>query len=210
MQIAIIGAGNVGCTLGKRWRARGHDVTIGVREPSPAKEREVRERIGQEVRVVSVSKAAEDAGIIVFATPWGATESAIRACGELANKIVLDCTNPLSGQPIGLELGHQTSGAERIAGWARGARVVKIFNTTGSNNMSDPHYGSERATMFFCGDDADARVCAASLAADLGFEPVDAGALAEARLLEPLAMLWIRLAHVQGLGREIAFRLMRR
>jgi predicted dinucleotide-binding enzyme len=63
--------------------------------------------------------------------------------------------------------------------------------------------------MFYCGDDAGAKQVAAALASDLGFDPVDAGPLTSARLLEPLAMLWISLA-IRGQGREIAFRLMRR
>jgi predicted dinucleotide-binding enzyme len=87
--------------------------------------------------------------------------------------------------------------------------VVKIFNTTGYNNMANPVYPDGAATMFYCGDDAGAKATAHRLAADLGFDPVDAGPLRQARLLEPLALLWISLA-VHGAGRDIAFRLMRR
>jgi predicted dinucleotide-binding enzyme len=50
----------------------------------------------------------------------------------------------------------------------------------------------------------------AKLAEDLGFEAVDAGPLKNARLLEPFAMLWIYLAIKQGLGPDIAFKLLRR
>jgi predicted dinucleotide-binding enzyme len=97
-----------------------------------------------------------------------------------------------------------------VATWAPGARVVKVFNTTGANNMANPDFGGIAATMFYCGDDAEAKAAAARLAADLGFDPVDAGNLEQARLLEPLALLWIRLAYVQKQGREIAFKLLRR
>jgi len=62
----------------------------------------------------------------------------------------------------------------------------------------------------YCGDDKAAKSTAHQLAADLGFDPVDAGNLEQARLLEPLALLWIRLAYLQGMGREIAFKLMKR
>jgi len=87
---------------------------------------------------------------------------------------------------------------------------VKIFNTTGFNNMADPKYGAEAATMFYAGDDAEAKAIAAKLAGEIGFDPVDAGPLINARLLELLAMLWIYLAFVQKQGREIAFKLLRR
>jgi 8-hydroxy-5-deazaflavin:NADPH oxidoreductase len=123
---------------------------------------------------------------------------------------VSDCTNPLLPDLSDLEIGHTTSGAERIAAWAPGAVVVMVFNTVGLNAMANPLFGEERATMFLCGDDAAGKATAARLAASLGFEPVDAGPLVRARLLEPLALLWLRLAADQGFGQEIAFRLLRR
>lgn len=109
-----------------------------------------------------------------------------------------------------MAVGTTTSAAEQIAGWARGAYVVKAFNSTGWNNMADPIYHGERITMFICGDNARAKDIVTGLAEDLGFEVVDAGALTVARFLEPLAMLWIHLAVVQNLGRDIAFKLLRR
>jgi predicted dinucleotide-binding enzyme len=147
---------------------------------------------------------------VVFATPWPATRDAIRGAGDLKGKAVFDCTNPLKQDLSGLEIGHTTSAAEQVARWASGAKVVKVFNTTGANNMENSRYPDGAPAMFYCGDDAGAKKVAAQLATDLGFEPIDAGGLISARLLEPLAMLWIHLAYGQGMGREIAFRLMRR
>lgn len=80
---------------------------------------------------------------------------------------------------------------------------------TGYDNMANPRYPEGPVTMFICGDDDAARQAVAQLAQDIGFDPVDCGPLAQARLLEPLAVLWITLA-VGGLGRDFAFRLMRR
>jgi 8-hydroxy-5-deazaflavin:NADPH oxidoreductase len=90
------------------------------------------------------------------------------------------------------------------------ARVAKIFNTTGYGNMANPSYPLGPVTMFYCGDDDGAKVVAAKLASDIGFEPIDAGPLRQARVLDPLAMLWIWLAVFGGLGTDFAFRLMRR
>jgi predicted dinucleotide-binding enzyme len=157
-----------------------------------------------------VAEAAKGAEVVVLATPWEATEAAVRSAGDLAGKIVFDCTNPLAPQLSGLTHGSDTSGAELVASWAPGARVVKVFNTTGATNMERPDFGGMAATMFYCGDEGEAKGAAHRLAADLGFDPVDAGALDQARLLEPLALLWIRLAYVQNQGREIAFNLMKR
>jgi predicted dinucleotide-binding enzyme len=91
-----------------------------------------------------------------------------------------------------------------------GAKVVKAFNTTGAGNMANPRFGGEAASMFICGDDAAAKKTVASLAEALGFEAVDAGSLSQARLLEPLAMLWISMAYGFGRGPNIAFKLLRR
>src|SRR5690242_15609053 len=128
MRIGIIGAGSVGGALGRGWARAGHEVTFGVRDTSDPKVTKLVEETG--ARAASVAEAAAGAEVVVLATPWEATEDAVRHAGDLAGKIVFDCTNPLAPQLAGLTHGHETSGAEQVAGWARGARVVKVFNTT--------------------------------------------------------------------------------
>jgi predicted dinucleotide-binding enzyme len=93
---------------------------------------------------------------------------------------------------------------------AKAARVVKCFNTTGANNLENPNYGDDRPMMFLCGNDAGVKSVVMKLGQDVGFEMIDAGELATARLLEPVAMLWIHLAFRGGLGRNFAFKLLRR
>jgi predicted dinucleotide-binding enzyme len=210
MQIGIIGAGNVGGTLGRAWAGKGHAVMFGVRNPADAKVKSLLAQAGAGATAGKVAEAAAHGEVVALATPWQAAREALQGAGALSGKVLLDCTNPLKADLSGLELGHTTSGGEQVAASASGARVVKIFNTTGFNNMADPHYGEGAATMFFAGDDAAAKAVATRLAADLGFDPVDVGPLVQARLLEPLALLWIYLALVRGEGRDIAFRLMRR
>jgi NADPH-dependent F420 reductase len=210
MRIAVIGIGMVGGTLGRRWAREGHEVMFGVREPSSEKVGQLLADAGENARAGTVAEAAAFGEVVVLATPWTGTQDVIRHAGGLAGKVVLDCTNPLKPDMSGLAVGCDTSAAEQIASWAPEARVVKIFNTTGFKNMDDPKFGEDRVTMFYCGDDAEAKKLAAGLAEDLGFEGVDAGPLSEARSLEPLALLWIHLAYVQKMGPGIAFRLMRR
>jgi predicted dinucleotide-binding enzyme len=110
----------------------------------------------------------------------------------------------------GIELGHNTSAAEQIAAWSNGAQVVKAFNTASVKVMLDPRFGEQLATMFYCGDDSAAKATVKQLIADVGFEPVDAGALSSSRYLEPLAMLYIHLAVRQGWGGNCAFKMMKR
>lgn len=210
MNIAILGAGNVGGALGKGWATKGHAIYFGVPEPTNEKMSTLLKSIGKNARAGSVHDAAQNAEIVVLATPWPATRDAVLAAGKLSGKIVVDCTNPLEPDLSGLSIGHTTSAAEEVAKWAAGARVVKAFNTTGAGNMANTHYGDKEITMCIAGDDGPAKTVVIGLAQDLGFETVDAGALRIARLLEPFAMLWIHLAIQQGLGPNIAFKLLRR
>jgi predicted dinucleotide-binding enzyme len=211
MKTAVIGAGRVGGTLGGLWAARGHAVSYGVRDPASERHKPLRASGG---RVATSAEAVLGADVVLLATPWDATEAAVRAAGDLAGKVLIDAVNPLTLSPEGLQrglqVGHTTSAAEHVARWSKGAKVVKAFNTIGADNMKAPRFGSERATMFLCGDDAGAKRTVAALAEELGFEPVDAGSLTSARLLEPLGMLWIHLVFGMGMGPDIAFRLLRR
>lgn len=211
MKIGIIGSGNVGGALGTLWAAKGHDVVFGVRDTNDSKLQELLKSTKGKARAASVKDAAASAETVAFATPWPATHDAINAAGNLAGKIVIDCTNPLLPDLSGLVLGTNNSAAEEVSRWAKGAKVVKAFNTIGASNFANPRFRSENASMFICGDDASAKAAVSKLAAELGFDVVDAGPLTAARLLEPLAMLWIHLAYKQGLGPSgHAFKLLRR
>jgi predicted dinucleotide-binding enzyme len=203
MKIAIIGAGNVGTALGGGWQKKGHEVVYGVRDAASAKVS------GMASRLAPPELAARDADVVVLTVPYGALQEVVGTLGSLDGKVVFDCTNPVgkgfvSAAPAG------SSAAQQVAEWAKGARVVKVFNTTGFNIMLDPKFGNEAASMFFCGDDTSAKQTAAALVSDLGFEPVDAGPLKQARLLEQLALLWISMAMAHGHGRDMAFRLLKR
>jgi predicted dinucleotide-binding enzyme len=212
MNIAILGAGNVGGALGANWAQKGHDIVFGVRDPKAEKVQALLKKIGGKAKAVSPAEAAASADVIVLSTPWPAAEAAIRSMGNLKGKIVLDATNPLTRGPdgIGLEIGHAISGGEKVQGWAAGASVFKTLNTTGFGNMANPVFKGVKSVMFVAGDDAAAKPKVMQLVGDLGFEVIDAGPLRNARLLEAHAMLWIDLALARGQGRDFAFGLLRR
>lgn len=210
MKIAIIGAGNVGSALGKRLVNIGNTVVYGVRKPHDPKYNTLLNILGKKASMHTISDAVKDAEIVILAMPWSSAEDAIRDAGNLVGKIVVDCTNPLKPDLTGLSLGLNTSAAEQIAIWAKGAKVCKSFNHTGYKNMENPEFINGRAAMFVCGDDQDARKKIVKLANQMGFDAHDAGELNVARLLEPLAMLWIDLAIKSGMGTDFAFGLLRR
>lgn len=209
MKIAIIGTGNVGITLGKGWAAKGHEVIFGTRDPQSEKIKNLLAEIGKNSCADSPAEAAAAAEIIVIATPWNATEGVIKSLGDLSGKTIVDATNPI-GPNFSVATGEANSGAELIAQWANGGRVVKAFNSTGYNNMADPLYDDKSTTMFIAGDNTQAKAQVTQLAEDLGFDVADVGGLSMAGHVESMAFVWIHLALVQGMGREIAFKLMKR
>lgn len=202
MHIAILGAGKVGQTLGARFREVGHDVRYAVRNPADPKYAV----LGAAAR--PVAEAVRDAEIVLLATPWSAAEAAILGAGSLAGKILVDATNPIGAGGV-LTHGRDDSGAEEVARWAPGARVVKAFNTIGREVMANATFQGRPAVLWLCGDDAAATRVVADLAAAIGFEPLVLGPLARARVLEPAALLWIGSTGVVG-TREFAWGVLRR
>jgi predicted dinucleotide-binding enzyme len=210
MKIAILGAGNVGGALAAAFSKKDHTIVLGVRDPEASKYQEMAKALGRATEVSGIRDAAASAEAIVLATPWSATQSVIeQAAGALLGKILLDATNPI-GPGFKLALGHSTSGGEMVAAWAKGAHVFKVFNITGYNIMEDPLVDGRRAMMLVAGDNDERKLRVLQLVRDVGFEAFDFGKLENARLMEPLALVWIRLAYQHGLGRDFAFGILRR
>jgi len=208
VKLGIIGAGNVGGTLGTAWAQKaGHDIFFGVTNPQSDKTQALLRALSGKARAGTAAAAAAFGDMIVLTAPWTAAEAAIRSMGDLTGKVILDATNPLTrgADGIGLAIGHSTSAGEKVQEWAKGAAVFKTLNTTGFGNMANPVYGGVKSVMFVAGDDAANKPKVIALVAALGFDVIDAGPLRNARLLEAHAMLWIDLALQRGLGRDWAF-----
>ena len=208
--IAVLGAGNVGASLARVWAAAGHDVSFGLPNPQSEKAQAAVKALAQKVRAATNKDAVLPARVVALCVPWPQAQEAIRSSGDLTGKVLIDCTNPLAPDLSGLAIGLTTSAAEQVAGWALGAKVVKAFNTIGAANFGNAQFGSEKADGYYCGDDAGAKATVRELVAAAGLDPVDVGPLRNARLLEPLAMLWIDLAVNQRQGVNHAFKLLRR
>jgi predicted dinucleotide-binding enzyme len=210
MNIGIIGSGNVGGTLGVRWAKAGHSVTFASRTPDSPAMAALVEQAGPGARSATQAETVAGNGVLLLATPWPATREILAGLGSLDGKVLIDATNPLLPGLTGLEVGTTSSGAEQVAAWSPGARVVKAFNTVGFNVMAEPAFGTARPVLFYCGDDAEAKQVVEELANGIGFDGRDAGPLTQARLLEPFALLWISLAVMYGYGRGIGFQFLQR
>jgi hypothetical protein len=211
MKIGIIGAGNVGQSMGRRLAKKGHFVIVSFARSSE-KLAAAAAAIGHGARAGTSVEAANAADLIVLATPWAATLDAARQIAPVvAGKVVGDTTNPLKADTSGLEMGTTTSGGEEVAKALPAARVVKAVPPMAELMGTDGPLAIEgRAPgVFVCGDDANARSTVLQLVGDLGADGVDAGPLANARYTEPLGMLLVQLAYVQGMGANIGSSLLR-
>lgn len=198
----------VGRTLAAGLATEGHDVRVGGRDPG--REDLAAWSAEAAIPVVGVAEAAGSAEVVILATAWSGTENAIGLAGDgLDGKVLIDATNPLSfaDGALRLTIGHQDSGGEQVQRWARGARVVKAFNTVGAELMVHPDLPDGPGTMFLAGDDTEAKATARELIAQLGWTSHDCGGIEAARLTEPLAMIWITHAATSG-SRSHAFRLL--
>jgi NADPH-dependent F420 reductase len=188
--IAMIGTGNVGAALGRRFAENGHTILYGSRDPSAADVRELVAVTGSGAVALAPAEAAARAEIVVLAVPSTAAEDVVRGLGDLRGKIVVDPTNPRVMAADGFaDYPRDGSTAERIAALAPGAHVVKAFNTLGSETMFDPTVADGPVTLPIVGDDRAAKERVAGLAREIGLEAVDVGPLRHARIVEGLHYL---------------------
>lgn len=202
MKITIIGSGNMGSGLAKQFVKAGQQVFIWSRDAEKAQE--VASQTGSEVLPDASSGANSD--LIVVATAYADAVSALQPFGSLDGKTVVDITNPLTPDYMGLTLGHTTSAAEEISRAFPKAHVVKAFNTVFAQILQQgPNLGEGQVVpVFYAGDNAEAKNRVRGLIESAGFKPVDAGPLKNARYLEPVAGLNIYFGYGAGQGTSIA------
>ncbi len=209
MRIAMLGSGNMGSALGRLFSSAGHSVTYSFSR-DPAKLERLAKSSGPRARAASPVEAVRDADVVVLAVLWQQVPHVLRSAGTLRGKVLIDCTNPLTPSDDALAVGHGVSGAEIVARRAPGALVVKAFNTVPAELLrAGLEVLPEQPAACYCGDAARALRVAARLIRQLGFDPVNCGAITSARYLEPLAMLVGELAYNQGRRPEVGLRLLR-
>ena len=209
MRIAMLGSGNMGSALGRLFASAGHSVTYSFSR-DPAKLERLARSSGPRARAASPVEAVRDSDVVVLAVLWQQVPHVLRSAGDLRGKVLIDCTNPLTPSDDALAVGHRVSGAEIVARRAPGALVVKAFNTVPAELLrAGIEVLSEQPAACYCGDDVHAKRVAARLIRQLGFDPVNCGAITSARYLEPLAMLVGELAYNQGRRPEVGLRVLR-
>lgn len=200
MKITLIGAGNMGSGLAKHITKAGHALVITGRDAAKAKG--LAETSGATFKA---SNAAEGADVVIVATAFGDAVTALGAVGDLTGKVVIDISNPLTADYMGLTIGHSTSAAEEIQTAFPKAKLVKAFNTVFAQALAaGPLLDGETIPVYFAGDDVAAKETVKALIQSIGFTPVDAGGLKNARYLEPLGGLNIYFGYGAGKGTAVA------
>jgi 8-hydroxy-5-deazaflavin:NADPH oxidoreductase len=203
MNIAILGTGNMALGLAKLFAGAGYGVVVGARDVDKA--RIFVSGLGPNVQAGSLANAARQADVVVLAVPYGAAGDAIAAAGGLAGKTIVDITNPLTADYMGLTIGHTTSAAEEIQKLAPAATIVKAFNTIFAQVLQGGGKAAgQPVTVFLAGDSDAANDTVAAIVRKIGLAPVQTGGLVRARYLEPLAGLNIVLGYAKGHGTDIA------
>lgn len=206
MKIAIIGSGNVGGTLAKKWKKAGHTVLVGARFPLSEKNIKLATELGEDC-FTSIENAVKQCDIILISTPAPATVEVVKSLGTTTGKVIIDAMNVVMGRgPHGY-----TQTTKAILDNTQTTDVVKCFNTTGFNNMQNTIYGDTTLDMFVAGDSEKGKAVATQLALDAGFAACyNIGGNDKFELMEQFAWFWINLAMFQGQGREIGFKLLKR
>lgn len=196
MDIAIIGAGNVGRSLATSFVRAGHTVVVASRDPEDAGA--VAATTGARLAESNVA-AATGSDVVVIATPFTSVESiAAEIAGAVTGKVVVDATNRMSFGADGPDIDTSTSNAEELALLLPEAHVVKAFNTLFASNQADPIADGVQLDGYVAGDDAAAKATLLELVASIGLNPVDVGPLSRSRQLEGLAFLNITLNIANG------------
>ncbi len=203
MKVTVIGAGNMGAAFVKQLTQAGHQVSVTARTIEKA---QAVATANAGATAVAPSGAAATADVFILATGYADAVNALKGVGDLTGKVVIDITNPLTPDYMGLTLGHSTSAAEEIAKAIPGAEVVKAFNTVFATVLADgADFGNGQTVSVFVASDSErAKQTAKTLAESMGFATVDAGGLKNARYLEPVAGFNIYLGYGAGLGTSIA------
>tara|TARA_B100000029_G_scaffold402374_1_gene401856 strand:+ start:526 stop:1149 length:624 start_codon:yes stop_codon:yes gene_type:complete len=196
MDISIIGAGNVGQALARRFVTQNIHVTFAVRNPEDPKYLPLKNM----AHFTTTEKLSLESDFTFLAVPWTSVPEVAKRLPYKEGQIICDCTNPLTRDLEGLQHDDGLSGAEKIASLLPGAKILKAFNHTGASNIENPFFEKGRPLLFVAGEHKDSKDNLIKLIEKVGFRGVDAGSLSASKHLENLALFWIHMAYKTKVG----------
>ncbi|GAB4467464.1 MAG: NAD(P)-binding domain-containing protein [Thermoflexibacter sp.] len=205
MKISIIGTGNVGGALATRWAKAGHQILLGTRDLAKFEDKHLLEN--PQTSLHTIAESSKEAEVILIAAVPQAAQSIGEQIREFAKgKVIIDAMNSVRTKPEGFN-----NSFEALKSYLPESEIVKCFNSTGFENMQNPIYRGEGIDMFVAGSSTKGKEIARKLALDAGFSTCwDFGGDDKVQLLEYFALSWINLAIMQGHGRNMAFKVIKR
>jgi 8-hydroxy-5-deazaflavin:NADPH oxidoreductase len=202
LTIAVLGAGNIGGTLGRKWAGAGHQVAFGVNDPDGKHAQSLRSDLGDKVTIGSVAEAlSSNPAVVVMAVPGMAMDAMIeKYVAQLDGRIVLDTANRMGGGPMNSLATFQQ--------YTPHAHIFRAFNTLGWENFANPEFAEGKADLFYCGPEGDARTTVEQMISDVGLRPMYLGGVEQVGLVDAIGRLWFALALGQGKGRHLAFKVL--
>lgn len=203
MKIAILGAGNIGGTLGTKWVKSGHTVQFGVRNIKKPEVQNLLKSLGAKASAASIPQAIDFAEVVVFALPGASMDETIIANAKaLDGKIVIDTSNKMTAAT--------TNSLAVFNAYTPQVKYFRAFNSLGWENYENPMYGNTPADLFYCGTDGEPRRQVEELIKDIGLRPIYLGGPEQAGLVDAVLSLWFTLAVKQKMGRNFAFKVLTR
>jgi predicted dinucleotide-binding enzyme len=207
MRIGILGSGLMGGKLGMLFARAGHEVVFSYARSEQKLKRLARETQGN-ARAGTPGDAARDAEALLLAVHWSRVDDVLKQAGDVSDKVIVSCSLPMNADDTDLVIAHTSSGAETLARKFRRAHVVSAFGTVPSEvlfGVFEARRKANRPSLLYCGNDQGAKDVTATLIRDVGFDPVDAGPLRIARLMEPFSLLVGHLAYERKGRPELAY-----
>lgn len=200
--IAVLGAGNIGRTVGQKWSAVGHKVRFSVNDPAGTNAQALRTKTDNQVVIGTIEEALQgNPDVVLVALPGDVIEMvAQKYAPQLDGRIIIDAANRIGDDSM-----HNLAHFQQ---YAPQAQLYRAFNTLGWENFAEPDFHGIQADLFYCGPDGEARTKVEQLIAEIGLRPIYLGGNNQMGLLDSIAALWFTLAFGQKKGRHIAFKVL--
>ncbi len=201
MNIAILGSGNIGETLGKKWAQAGHTIQFGVRDPQKAEVQSLVSALRSKASAADVARAIDFGEAVLFAIPGAAMEGTITANASALNgKLLIDAANKF-GAPV---MNSQAIFSARTPQ----ANVYRAFNTYGWENFEAAEINGVPGDLFYCGPDGQPRAQMERLITDVGLRPLYVGGSDQVDTVDSILRLWFTLVSQRKMSRHTMFKVL--
>jgi 8-hydroxy-5-deazaflavin:NADPH oxidoreductase len=198
MKIAILGAGNIGGTLGEKWLAAGNNVAFGVRDVNSSKTSSALER-AKGAKANDVSTAIRESDVILFSVPWKTVPEVAQAnAADLNGKLIIDATNNFAGPVI--------NNLNVLQEAVPISKIYRAFNSLGWDVFANPIIHDQTVDMFYCGPDGDSKAQIHELIEQIGLNPIWVGDNDRIHLVDNMGALWANMVFQHGWKRRSAFK----